>query len=212
VLALWIEQRTPVLAESLVVLDFETTGLRSDHGDRVTEIAALRIRGNSVVERFETLVNCDMRVPAYITGYTGITQAMVDGALDGKLAFQNLLNFIGTDAVIAHNAAFDQGFLDSECKRLGLPHQVPEFICSVRIARRLFPLLESHALGCLALWLGLPFTPGAHRAGIDAAVTANILLRCCERIRSRYRVSAVTANMLRQFASEQANNTVASAA
>jgi len=201
-----------VLADSLIVLDFETTGLRSDHGDRVTEIAALRVCGNQIVDRFETLVNCDMRVPAYITGYTGISQSMVDGAPAATEAFRGLLRFIGGDFVVAHNAEFDQGFLDVECRRLGLAHRVPEFICSVRLARRLFPLLKSHALGSLSQWMGFPFTPGAHRAGVDAAVTVGVVLKLCETIRARYRITKITPTMLQHLAQLDADTQVATAA
>jgi DNA polymerase-3 subunit epsilon len=201
-----------VLTDSAIVLDFETTGLRSDEGDRVTEVAALRIVGNEVVERFESLVNCNVRIPAYISKFTGITQPMVDAAPSAPVVFRNLLHFIGSDPVIAHNAGFDQGFLDSECARHGLIHQLPEFICSVRLTRRLFPDLKSHALGCLASRLGIPFAPGAHRAGVDAAVTANILFRASEILRARFSLPSIDIGALRRFVCIQDDAPVAVAA
>lgn len=189
-----------MLVEDVVVLDFETTGLNPDRGDRVTEVAALRIRGGRVVESFESLVNCDVRVPAYISKFTGITQSMVDAAPAPAVVVPQLLRFIGTDAVIAHNASFDQLVLDSECKRLGLVNPLPDFICSVLIARCMFPSMKSHALGCLASHLGIPFAPGAHRAAVDATVTTNILLRACDLIRTRFAVPRVDASVLRRIA------------
>jgi len=194
------QERIAVLADSAIVLDFETTGLDADEGHRVTEIAALRVRGDRVIERFESLVNSGARIPGYIAKFTGITQAMVDGAPDAANVFRRLLDFIGTDSVIAHNAWFDQGFLARECERLGLDNPVPEFVCSVRIARRLFPELKSHALGSLASRLGLPFVSGAHRAGVDASVTANILFRSCELLRSKLAVPSVDMATLRRYA------------
>lgn len=188
-----------MLADSAIVLDFETTGLYCDQGDRVTEIAALRVRGNCIVERFETLVNCGIRIPSYISKFTGITQSMVDAAPQASGVFRALLEFIGADTVIAHNAGFDQGFLDSECRRWGLRHQVPEFICSLQIARRLLPEMKSHALGCLASRLGIPFTPGAHRAAVDATVTANVLFRAVDMVKSRFALPAVDVHTLRRF-------------
>lgn len=188
-----------MLAESAIVLDFETTGLHCDQGDRVTEIAALRVRGNRIVERFETLVNCDVRIPAYIVKFTGISQSMVDSAPAPAGVFAQLLRFIGSDTVIAHNAGFDQAFLDSECRRSALTHQVPDFICSLQIAKRLFPDMKSHALGCLASRLGIPFTPGAHRAAVDATVTANVLFRAADILRTRFAVPSVDIATLRRF-------------
>ena len=64
----------------IVMLDFETTGLSPEGGDRITEVAALRIAGGQIVDRYVSLVNCGVRVPSFITQLTGITQAMVDGA------------------------------------------------------------------------------------------------------------------------------------
>ena len=90
---------------------------------------------------------------------------------------------------------------------------MPDFLCSVQIARRLFPDMKSHALGCLASRLGIAFTPGAHRAEVDASVTTHVLLRVCEILRSRYAVPVVTVDLLRRFASAvEAPAAVASAA
>ena len=201
-----------MLAETVIILDFETTGLRCDRGDRVTEIAALRVHGDRVVDRFGSLVNCGIRIPAYISKFTGITQSMVDTAPEAAGVFRKLLQFIGPHPVIAHNAGFDQGFLDSECQRLGLVNHVPDFICSVRLARHMFPDMKSHALGCLASRLGIPFTPGAHRAEVDAGVTAEILFRACDILRTRFAVPAVDASTLRRLTCTEEEIPVASAA
>src|SRR5262245_40123128 len=118
------QERIAVLSDTAIVLDFETTGLDADEGHRVTEIAALRVRGDRVVGRFESLVNCGARIPAYISRFTGITQSMIDNAPEAASVFRQLLEFIGTDTVIAHNAWFDEGFLARECQRLGLKNPV----------------------------------------------------------------------------------------
>ena len=89
----------------IVMLDFETTGLSPEGGDRITEVAALRIAGGQVVERYVSLVNCGVRVPSFITQLTGITQAMVDGAPPAAEVVPSLLDFIGGDVLAAHNAS-----------------------------------------------------------------------------------------------------------
>jgi len=185
-----------VLNATVVVLDFETTGLRADLGDRVTEIAALRLQNDVVVERYETLVNCDVRLPRYIKHYTGITQQMVDGGLTPARAFSELLQFIGDDTVVTHNAAFDQGFLDCECSRLNLLRGGDDFICTVQLARALFPELPCHALGALASHFRLPYVK-AHRAGTDAQATVNLLMHLSEVIRERYGTDCVDTTTLR---------------
>jgi DNA polymerase III subunit epsilon len=64
----------------VVVLDFETTGLSPDNGDRVIEIGAVLIRNNQVIDNFQSLMNPGIRVSSFIEGYTGITNKMLKSA------------------------------------------------------------------------------------------------------------------------------------
>lgn len=195
-----------MLSETVIVLDFETTGLRADLGDRVTEIAALRLCGNQVIEHYETLVNCNVRIPRHIKQFTGITQDMVDSGAPPAQAFTALLNFIGDDPVISHNAAFDQGFLDCECARLQFIRTSDDFICTVRLSRALFPALPCHALGALASRFGLPYVK-AHRAGTDAQATINVLMYLSDVIRERYATDVIDATTLRHVIDSHAVQT-----
>jgi DNA polymerase-3 subunit epsilon len=199
------------LADTAVVLDFETTGLDCTEGNRVTEVAALRIRDGRIVERFVSLVNCGRCIPPHIVAFTGITQAMVDAAPSPAEVFPQLLAFIGSDPVIAHNAWFDAGFLRSECDRLGLDTFDLEFLCSYQIARQALPELHSHALGSLASKLRLPFTLGLHRAAVDAGIVANVILEICERLQAES-AQPVDVAALRSLASAQECVALASAA
>lgn len=80
---------------SIVVLDFETTGISPHKGDRITEVAALRVVNGQITERFVSLVNCGVNIPYFITGLTGITQAMVNHAPQVEKVIPHLLEFIG---------------------------------------------------------------------------------------------------------------------
>lgn len=206
-----------MLADRVIVLDFETTGLHPEEGDRVTEVAALKVQGGRIVGSFTSLVNCGVAIPAYISKFTGITQQMIDAAPEPALVFRKLLQFIGHHPVLAHNAIFDRRFLQSECRRLGLAgsDSLPEFICSVGIARRMFPELKSHALGALAAHLGLAFTPNIHRATVDAELTTKILFGVCDILRRRLRLPSIDLDVLRRVAGASAETeelAVASAA
>ncbi len=164
-------------AKPVVMLDFETTGLSPAMGDRVTEVAALRIVGGAVVERFVSLINCGVRIPPFITGLTGITQAMVNAAPPCSEVIPQLLRFIGSDVLAAHNASFDEKFLLAEASLLGLQAQHQGLLCSVKLARRIFPGLSGYGLGELSSSLGVRFSGRAHRAEADAEVAAAVLLR-----------------------------------
>ncbi len=64
-------------ANTVIVLDFETTGLSPDYGDRAIEIGAVRIENGEVVDRFQALMNPGRRINRFIEDYTGITNGML---------------------------------------------------------------------------------------------------------------------------------------
>jgi DNA polymerase-3 subunit epsilon len=185
-----------MLHQSIVMLDFETTGLSPDMGDRITEVAALRIVGGKVVERYVSLINCQVRIPSFITGLTGITQAMVDGAPPVSQVVPELLDFIGADALSAHNASFDEKFLRAEAARLGLTPRHQSLVCSLKLSRRVFPNLSSYKLGNLSGELGIRFKSAAHRAESDAEVAAQVLIHIGKHIGETYGIAGVDPALL----------------
>jgi DNA polymerase III subunit epsilon len=185
-----------VFAKPVVMLDFETTGLSPDAGDRITEVAALRIVDGRVTDRFVSLVNCGVRIPSFITQLTGITQAMVDGAPAASTVVPELLRFIGRDALSAHNASFDAKFLLAESRMLGLAPEYQQLVCSLKLARRVFPGMGSYKLGTLARALGIRFNSKAHRAEADAEVSAQLLLHISGHLQNQYGIAAIDAPLL----------------
>jgi DNA polymerase-3 subunit epsilon len=186
----------PVFEQPMVVLDFETTGLSPQAGDRVTEVAALRIEGGQVVGSYVSLINCGVTIPSFITGLTGISQAMVDRAPPCSQVLPALLEFIGDDALVAHNAGFDEKFLLAESAALGLRPAYAGPICSLKLTRRVFPGLASYKLGTLARAFNLPFQSAAHRAQADAEVTVQLLHHVGQRIQSHYGIGSIAADLL----------------
>jgi DNA polymerase-3 subunit epsilon len=185
-----------MLDQPIVMLDFETTGLSPVMGDRITEVAALRIVGGEVVERYVSLVNCGVRIPSFITGLTGITQTMVDNAPPADEVVPALLDFIGTDALSAHNASFDDKFLRAEAERLALAPRHAALVCSLKLSRRVFPTLGSYKLGQLSGALGIRFRSAAHRAEADAEVAAQVLIHIGQHLRSTYGIRQVDTGLL----------------
>ncbi|MES2069400.1 MAG: 3'-5' exonuclease [Pseudomonadota bacterium] len=182
----------------IVMIDFETSGMSPDQGGRVTEVAALRIVGGEVVDRFVSLINCNVRIPSFITQLTGITQSMVNRAPPVSEVMPQLVEFIGNATLAAHNASFDEKFLLAESDRLGLVPSHDGLVCSVKLSRRVFPGLGSYSLGPLASSLGIRFKGNAHRAEADAEVAAALLLRIGEHLGSRYGITAVDPQLLQQ--------------
>jgi DNA polymerase-3 subunit epsilon len=180
----------------IVMLDFETTGLSPAMGDRITEVAALRIVDGKVTERFVSLINCKVRIPSFITQLTGISQAMVDSAPPVECVVPELLDFIGGDALSAHNASFDEKFLKAEAERLNLSTAHTGLVCSLKLSRRVFPGLPSYKLGLLSGQLGIRFRSAAHRAESDAEVAAEVLIHIARHLGSTYGLGPVAPQLL----------------
>lgn len=182
--------------QPIVMLDFETTGLSPAMGDRITEVAALRIVGGRVTERYVSLINCGVRIPAFITQLTGISQTMVDAAPPVERVVPQLLDFIGDDALSAHNASFDEKFLKAEAERLCLAPRHAGLVCSLKLSRRVFPGLASYKLGLLSGQLGIRFRSAAHRAESDAEVAAEVLIHIGRHLGSAYGLGPVAPQLL----------------
>ena len=185
-----------VFERPIVMLDFETTGLSPDAGDRITEVAALRIVGGGIRERYVSLVDCGVRIPSFITQLTGITQDMVDSAPPAQRVVAELLDFIGGDMLAAHNASFDEKFLKAEGWRIGRPTGHCGLVCSLKLARRLYPGLPSYKLGNLSSRLGIVFRGTAHRAEADAEVSAEVLLHAARHLGTNHGLQQVAPDLL----------------
>ena len=185
-----------VFDRPIVMLDFETTGLSPLRGDRITEVAALRIVDGVITDRYVSLVNCNARIPAFISNLTGITQAMVDAAPPARRVLPELLDFIGSDTLSAHNASFDEKFLKAEAELLDLSPAHQALVCSLKLSRRLFPGLPSYKLGALSRQLGLVFRSAAHRAEADAEVGAQLMIHIAQHLHGKVQVHPVESSLL----------------
>ena len=171
--------------DPIAIIDFETTGISPAEGDRPTEVAIVLTEGGMVVDRFQSLMNPGVRIPAFITQLTGITNAMVQAAPPVAQVMRDAARFVGNCPMVAHNASFDRKYWQAELQRLGLPAQQP-FACTVLLARRLYPDAPNHKLGTLTQHLGLPATGRAHRALADAEMTAGLLHHMFKQLHTHY--------------------------
>jgi DNA polymerase III subunit epsilon len=167
--------------EEWVVVDLETTGGSPRYGHRVTEIAAVCVSGGEIRETYSTLVNPGRRIPSMVSALTGITDEMVRTAPRFEDVAEELSAVLRGRVFVAHNAAFDWGFLSSELERCVGAELAGRQLCTVRLARKLLPELPSRSLDGLALYFGLEIE-SRHRALDDAVATAHILLRFLERL------------------------------
>ena len=157
---------------TMVIFDFETTGLDSTY-DRIIEVGAQKIKNKRVVDEFSTLISVTQELPSVVQKLTGITNQMLKGQPDISKVIPQFIQFIEGSILVAHNAAFDVGFLKAECYRQGIDLSWSA-ICSLKLARDLLPDLERKSLDALAAYYDLTFE-SRHRSVGDVKVTKDVL-------------------------------------
>jgi DNA polymerase-3 subunit epsilon len=174
----------------VVVLDFETTGLSPDRGDRAIELGAVLIRDNVIVDRFQSLMNPRMRISGFIEGYTGITNKMLSAAPSIPEVMARFEGFMSKHHLVAHNASFDRRFLDAELYRIGR-RRSREFACSMLVSRRLYPEAPSHKLETLVRYKNIKNDGVRHRALADAEMTGRLWIGMVNDIKADYGLRTV---------------------
>ncbi|MBD2835652.1 3'-5' exonuclease [Pseudomonas sp. JM0905a] len=177
--------------DPIAVIDFETTGVTPGNDCRATEIGIVILQDGRIVDRYQSLMNAGIPVPAFIQGLTGITTAMLREAPPVEQVMDEAADFIGDLPLLAHNASFDQKFWDYELGRIGRTRR-QAFACSLLLARRLLPEAPNHKLGTLNAWARLPNTGKAHRALADAEMAANLTLHIAGRLREKHGIAEVS--------------------
>ena len=171
-----IEFYRAVEMEPLVIVDVETTGC-DPRRHRVTEVATIHSRGDVLESVHCTLVNAGCSVPEKIACFTGITTEMLQEAPLSEEIFKVWPEELKGRHLVGHHVRFDLGFLAEECRRYGHPlNPLPPTLCTVLMARRLFPHLKSRTLPALKETFSLP-VERSHRAQDDALACFYLLRR-----------------------------------
>lgn len=184
-----------MLSDSIVVLDFETTGLSPDQGDRAIEIGAVKLLHGEVVDTYQALMNPGKRVNSFIEQYTGISNQMLIDAPPCEEIMQGFATFIGDSHLLAHNATFDSRFLAAEFARIN--RNIPgRFLCSLLLSRRLYQEAPNHKLATLIKYKNISSKGQYHRALFDAEMTAKLWLVMLTDIRSTYGIKEIPFELL----------------
>lgn len=191
-----VNEAGQTLDDVYVVFDLETTGF-SAIKDRIIEIGAVKVEGGKITERFSTFVNPRVPIPFEITKLTGITDQMVMDAPGIEVVLKKFLDFVGDAALVAHNAGFDVGFIDQNCRYQDIS---PDFtyVDTVAMARILLPTLSKFKLNVVAGALHISLE-NHHRAVDDAYATAEIFVRFIEMLKER---NVKTLAKLNQFGAQ----------
>ena len=185
---------------TIAVIDFETNGQMPDQGGRPTEIAVALLSGGRVVGRFQSLMNSQVWISPFVEELTGITNSMARAAPPARQVMAKARDFVDARPMAAHNAAFDSKFWDCEMRRLDSNHTKTEFVCTMLLARRVWPDAPNHKLGTLAELLRLPQTGRAHRAMADTEMACGVLMRIREALRKRHGIHEPPFDLLCELA------------
>jgi len=161
------------------VIDFETTGFGPPQSE-VIEFAAVRVADGEIGLSLASLCRPNEScISRKITEITGIRPEMTAGYGTFEEFLPPLLDFIGTDTIVCHNIPFDMSFLYHYCRKAGIELASPT-LCTLALARKMFPALPTKRLEAVADHLGVG-GEGYHRALADAMTTAKILLEMQKR-------------------------------
>ena len=186
-------------ATTFVIIDLETTG-GSPGINAITEIGAQKVQGGKVIGEFQTLVNPGVPLPPFITVLTGITEKMLVPAPSINEVFPQLLEFLGSESetvLVAHNAAFDLGFLKAAASALGYTFPKYQSLDTVKIARQVLTKDEvrNYKLDTLSQFFKTETSP-THRALDDVRATVSVFHGLIERLGS---FGIFTLEELREF-------------
>lgn len=157
-----------------VVFDVETTGLSAVY-DTIIELAAVKMYKGNVIDTFEAFINPKHPLSTTTISLTGITDAMLqEQGKDEKDVLLSFKEFSKDCILVAHNAAFDMGFLNTSYKKLSIEEANNPVIDTLELSRVLHPELKSHRLNTLAKKYGVTLEQH-HRAVYDSETTGHLL-------------------------------------
>ena len=126
-----------------ICLDTETTGIDPKSGHRLIEIACIEIEDFIPTGRsFHRYINPDRDIDPDAERVHGISRTMLvdKPRFADREICEAFLEFVGDAPLIAHNAAFDRGFINTELERAGrAPLPLPRWICTYELAKTRFP-------------------------------------------------------------------------
>lgn len=165
-----------------IVFDIETTGL-SQKKNKIIEIGAVKVKDGEEIDRFSEFINPEEPIPYSIEQLTSITDEMVMHAPTVDVILPKFLKFCGDDIVVAHNAAFDTGFIKKNAKDLGMKFD-NTIMDTMTLSHVLLPELGKFTLDRVCKALNVK-NEHHHRAVDDANATAKIFVKLYEMLVER---------------------------
>ncbi len=156
-----------------IVIDTETTGLNPFEGDKIVEIGCVEIINHVPTNKvFHKYINPQRDIPEEVIKIHGITEEFLKDKPTFAEIADEFLDFISSDNLVIHNAAFDMSFINSELVAINKkPIDMHRVIDSLAIARHKFPG-DKASLDSLCKKFGID---NSHRTKHGALLDAELL-------------------------------------
>lgn len=153
----------------LIFLDLETTGLDVVAGDAICEIGAYKVRQGKEVDKFQSLINPNRKIPREAYLIHRISDEQVTGAPYFSDVADKLTAFLEGSVIFAYNVKFDMGFFVYELKKINYPEITLPAIDILTMARENLKL-PKYNLGAIAKFFNIEHKDKLHRALDDAYI------------------------------------------
>ena len=161
-----------------IIFDTETTGFDPRNGDRMVEIGCIElVDRRETGQSFHAYFNPERDMPAAAEAVHGLSSQFLSDKPLFASRVDDLMEFLGDAPLIAHNAAFDFGFVNAELARAGRPAlDMARMCCTVQMARKLHPGAK-HSLDALCTRYGIDRSHRVkHGALLDAELLAHLYI------------------------------------
>lgn len=169
-----------------VVFDVETTGLSAIY-DNIIELAAVKMYKGNVVAEFQEFIDPGHRLSNTTINLTGITDEMIRGSKSEKDVLEQFRAFSEGTLLVAHNATFDMGFLNTAYKKHGMPMSDLPVIDTLEFSRFINPTFKTHRLNTLAKRFKVNLEQH-HRAIYDSQTTGQLLWIFVKKAKAEYNI------------------------
>lgn len=180
------EQHLDLNESTYVVFDVETTGLSAIY-DNIIELAGVKMYKGNVIEEFQEFIDPGHPLSETTIQLTGITDDMVRGSKSEAEVLKSFKTFTEDSILVAHNASFDMGFLNTAYKKNNLSDSTLPVIDTLEFSRFINPTFKSHRLNTLAKRFKVNLEQH-HRAIYDAQTTGNLLWIFVKKAQEEYSI------------------------
>ncbi len=177
-----IKEKT-LLEETYVVFDLETTGLYPNSGDTIIEIGAVKIKNETIIDRYDELIKPDKILSDEIIGITGINNEMLKGKRKEEEGVKSFMEWVGDAPMVAHNAKFDISFIELAYTKYNFGVFKNTVIDTLGLSRYLESKERYHNLATLVKRYEIPWDEDKHhRADYDSEGTALIFTKMIKKL------------------------------